>query len=83
MAIEADYKKLKERAKLLANKIARAEGELDAKINQLREEYDVESIEEAKDLLEELKKEQAEAEEDYTKAVAVFEDKWGDLLGES
>ena len=80
MAIESDYQKIKERAKKLTTDIARAEGEMAGCMKQMAEEFECESIEDARDLLGKLHSQYEEAKADHEQAMEIFVEKWGDLL---
>lgn len=77
-----EYKLLRSQHEAARTERDRAQGQLDAAMKTLREEFDCEDINEAHDLLARLDREAEEAEADYEKAKAAFEKDWGERFGE-
>jgi predicted nucleic acid-binding Zn-ribbon protein len=75
---EREYKRLKCKAEEAQKDRNRAEGQLEALLGQLEEQFGCSTIDEAEAVLEELKKRAAHAEESYEKAVADFKAEWPD-----
>lgn len=59
----------------------RAQGRLEETEKRMKDEFEVGSIEEAKQLLQELQKKEEKAEADFEKALEKFHEKWGEQLG--
>lgn len=75
---EDEFRKLKRRADLAKQTRDKAEGQLEAAMDRLREEFGCKTVESAEEQLANLKAEAAEAERAYNKAVDAFEESWGD-----
>ena len=75
-----DLEKLKEKAEEIRQQRDRAQGRLEETEKRLREEFQVNSIDEAEELLEKLEKEEKQAETEFEKALEEFNEKWGDQL---
>ena len=81
MAINVDeYKALKKKAADAKTEADRAEGALQAKMKQLRDEFGCDSLAAAEALLAEKHKLLTAAEADYAEKLAAFQEKWGKLL---
>ena len=81
MAINVDeYGVLKKRAADAKTEADRAEGALQAKMKQLRDEFGCDSLPAAEALLAEKNKLLADSEADYNEKLAAFQEKWGKLL---
>jgi len=74
------YNELKERVEDAQKKSDRAQGNLDQIMKQLKNDFDCDDLDEAKDMLEKLEKELKKTEGEFDKAVLEFEKKWGDKL---
>jgi len=59
----------------------RAQGRLDATMKLLQQEFKVDSIEAAQELLEKLQQKEAQAKTQFEKALAHFTETWGEELG--
>lgn len=75
-----EYSALKRKAEKLRSQADRAQGALEHHMKRLRDEFDCNSIEEAEEALEELKKEEEKIAEKYGKALEKFKKEWGDKL---
>lgn len=81
MAIdEVKFKRLKDKAKKAAQEADRAEGALEQEWKKLQDNYEVDSLEDAEGLLEELAKEEQQAEKKYEESLEAFEEEWGELI---
>lgn len=81
MAIdEVKFKRLKDKAKKAAQEADRAEGALEQEWKKLQDTYEVDSLEDAEGLLEELAKEEQQAEKKYEESLEAFEEEWGELI---
>ena len=79
MAIDVEkYQRLKKRADKAKTDADRAAGALDRTMDELKTEFDCETIEDAEARLKELEADEAEAETAYDKALAEFETAWAD-----
>lgn len=77
----AEYTSLKEKVDRLRTKADKAKGAFDASLKRLKDEFGCGSLDEARDKLDELKQEQAEAGCQYVEAMDQFKEKWGEVLG--
>ena len=75
-----EFIRLKDRVESLQRKADRAEGALEQWRRQLHKEFDCHNVDEAKKLLVEMERQQQQLDEEYQKAVKIFERKWGDKL---
>ncbi len=75
-----EFVRLKDRVESLQRKADRAGGALEQWRQQLRKEFSCRSVDEAKELLVKLEREEQELEKGYQKAVKIFECKWRDKL---
>lgn len=81
MAIDvAQYNVLKKKAADAKSEADRAEGALQAKMRQLKDEFGCDSISVAEALLVEKNKALEAAEAEYGQKLAEFQEKWGKLL---
>ena len=81
MAINVEqYKALKDKAARAKTEADRAEGALQAKMKQLKDEFGCDTLEEAETLLAEKNKALAQSEADYERELFAFQEKWGKLL---
>ena len=81
VAIDLDeFNRLKSKAENLKVQAERAQGALEQNMKQLQEEFECESVEEARVLLEELAEEKEKIEASYEKALDTFKVTWGDKL---
>ncbi len=79
----ADLKKLtkiKDQVTDLKRSADRAQGAFDRILKQLKDDYDCDSLEEAKDKLSKRRKELKVVEHDFDVAMRKFEKRWGDIL---
>lgn len=72
--------KLKTKIEEIRSSADRAQGALDAIMKELEEEYECSSIEEARELLDKLKKKSAASQKEFDDLMVAFEEKWGDVL---
>jgi len=70
------YQKLKKRAELLKSEISKAEGAYENVMQQIKEQFDCDDLEQAETLAEQLKKQAEEAEQKYNAALDAFNAKW-------
>jgi hypothetical protein len=73
---EARYDKLVKRFKELEAEVNRSEGVVEQMKKELRKEFKVKTIKEAKKLLAKLEREQEEAEEEFNSKLKEFEEKY-------
>jgi len=71
---------LKDKVSRLQRESDQASGALDECLRRLSEEFDCDSIDQAKKLLVKIKAEEKEAEETFTAALEEFEEEWSDFL---
>lgn len=77
MTIDLDqYKRLKEKADKAKSDKARAEGALDEQMKKLMNEFECDSLEDAKKLLEDLQGQEKNAQTLYNNALNDFEEQW-------
>lgn len=74
------YNELRRRAERAKADADRAQGALDQQMKRLQEDFGCATVEEADSLLVQLQDEEKTAAEEYSKALAEFEEKWGSLL---
>lgn len=77
----AEYTQLKDKVDRLRTKADKAKGAFDASIKRIKDEFGCDSLEEARERLDELKTKQAEADCQYVEAMDGFKEKWGEVLG--
>lgn len=82
MIDEAKYKSLKRRADEARQTRDKAAGQLEATMDRLQNEFGCDSVEAAQRKANQLNKEAAAAEKTYNKAVAAFEEAWGEYTAE-
>lgn len=75
-----DLAKLKDRASRLQTKIDKAQGALDHLYSRLSDEFGCSTLEEAKDKLAKLGRQEKKAERKFNNAAKQFEKEWGDVL---
>lgn len=73
---EDEYRKLRERVDLSRSKAEQAKGSLETLMQQLKEEFECDTLEEAQTLVKDLEKKAARAEKALEQAVATYEAKW-------
>lgn len=78
-----EFQRLTEEVGRLQREADKAAGAYDEQMRRLKDEFDCDSIAEAKELLTELESEVTTAEKAYGKAVKKFEKEWADVLGEN
>lgn len=77
MAIsEKEYQRLKTDAQNAKSEFERAQGALEEMESRLKKEFKCSNLEEAEQLLEELKEEETKAERNFNKAKEDYERKW-------
>lgn len=79
---EKKFKEMQTTARRLRAEADKAAGALETTMARLRNEFDVDTIEEAEELLDELTATAAAAENAYDKAAAAFEEKWHEHIQE-
>ena len=72
---------LKKQAEKLRREHDRAQGELDAAMKRLLEEFEVEDLEEAQALLKEFEEKRDKANKAFHDGLDEFDEKWGEVLG--
>jgi hypothetical protein len=77
-----DFLALQRRVEELRREADRAAGALSQLKQNLKDDYGVKTLKEAKRLLEKFRKEELAALKDYTAKKKAFEAKWGDKLDE-
>lgn len=82
MATIEEYKRLKKKADKLKQEADEAAGAFNQIMQDLRKEYKVNSLEDAKKLLKKMEKEEARLQKEFDEAMADFEEKWNEKLGE-
>lgn len=75
-----EYQKLKAKADKLKVDISKAEGAYENVMQQIKDEFDCDTLEEAENLLEKLQAQAEEDEQSYNEAVKNFNDKWSEKL---
>jgi len=76
MINENQYRELKQEVEAARNEATRAQGALDQLIDRLKDEFECESLKEAKTLLTSLETKREEADEDFEKAFADYQKRW-------
>ena len=74
------YTKLKSDVDRLRREADRAEGVLDDLTKRLKQDFGVETVEEAESLAAKLEKEAAAKEKEYARALVDFEKNWGEQV---
>ena len=77
---EKEYKRLKRMADEAKTESDRAQGQLDAAMATLKNEFGCSNMKQAEKVLEELNAEMEKAQEDYDKAKKKFEEEWSERL---
>jgi intergrase/recombinase len=77
-----DYAALKRKIESLKRDKDKAEGALEQILEQMKTEFEVNSIEEAKEMLASLQAKELSVMNKYVKAKKEFEKKWKDVLDE-
>lgn len=81
MAIDlAAYQDLKQRAESAKTEVDRAAGALQTQMATLKAEFDVDDLDAARALLDDLTEQLAESEQRYVDEMAKFEEAWKDRL---
>lgn len=75
-----ELEKLKATAKRMQGEKDKAKGRLEVAQNQMKENFEVDNLVDARKLLDKLAKEETTARETFDNAMETFEDKWGDKL---
>ena len=75
-----EYQKLKKRVETVRREHDKAQGALEQTMKRLKEEFDCDSLKEARQLHKRLKREAAEAAEKFDGALAEFQEKWEGVL---
>ena len=73
---------LKQKAEDAQREADKAQGALDQLKERLKKEFQCNSLKDAETLLRKLEKEEKEAEREFDKSLAEFEDKFGSVLEE-
>ena len=74
------YQQLKDKVDQAQRQADKAAGALDQLMQQLKKEFDCDSLEEAEKLKTKLQKEEVKKEKEFTDALEEFERQWGDKL---
>ena len=74
-----EYREMKAKVERLKAHAAKAEGVYESAMERLKE-LGFGSVEEAERGLEKLRREEREAERSFEEALAVFEERWGEVL---
>ena len=77
-----EYQRLKDEVDTKQREADRASGAFDEAVKKLKSEFGVENIEEAKELLAKLEKQETEAAEAFDKKLKEFEDEFGHLFSD-
>ena len=77
---EKEYKRLKRQAEEAKTEHDRAQGQLEAAMERLEEEFECTTLKEADKLQKQLDKEAAEAEAEYEAARDEFEEQWAERV---
>ena len=80
MANIRDLERLKSQIEALKTEINRSKGRRDEALRNLQEEFDVETLEEAKGLLTKIIKREKEGKATFEEALEDFNDKWAERL---
>jgi len=80
MITEQEFQELQNRVALLREKRSRAKGAYDSKMKELRQQFNVKSIEEGDALVAKFEQEAIEAEEAFEAAHAQFIEDWKHVL---
>lgn len=75
-----DFEKIKSKVDQLKREQSRAEGALESVMERIKDEFDCDSMAEAKELQKKLNEAAKKAETKYREALEEFEQNWGDLL---
>ena len=75
-----DLERLKKRVEDLKGKVEHAKGARDEALRVLKEEFNVNSLEEATDLLSDLSAEEEQCRLAFEEAMTEYEEKWGGKL---
>jgi hypothetical protein len=76
------YQAAKDRAEDLRRRVDKATGSLERLMEELRERFDVDSVEAAEKLAEKLQADLRKKEKAFERAVAKFEEQWSEQFGE-
>lgn len=74
------FERLKQQADTLQRDVSRAEGALEQLKKDIKKEFDCDTIKAAEALLKKLEWDAQQAEEKFDKALADFEEQFGELL---
>jgi len=75
-----DIEKLKKRVDSYKAKIERSKGAKEEALRKLKEEFDVDNIADAKDLLEQIRKRERVAKKKFDKAMEKFKEAWSERI---
>jgi len=75
-----DFKQLQEEVEACRRNRDKAEGALALLMEDLKSKHGCDSVEEAEELLEELKVKRDKSKKRYERLVEEFEEKWGEML---
>jgi len=76
----SDLEALKRKTERMRQEHDRAQGRLDEAQKRLKQEFQVDSIEEAEQLLKKMTKKEESAREAFEEAMTAFNKEWGDKL---
>jgi hypothetical protein len=74
---EERYNSLKKEVNIAKNEAARAQGALDAQMEQLKKDFDCDTLKDARALHDKLKKKAAKSAAELETALEDYEKKWG------
>jgi len=75
-----EFQRLSDKLEALKRQADRAEGAKAQLAEQLKKDFGVDSLADAKKLLRKLEKEGEKLDREYREALKTFDDKWGDKL---
>ena len=82
MSTLKNLEELKARAEKMRQQADRAQGALEQTKKQLKEEFEVDSVEEAEKLLKKMETKERQAKEEFETAQTAFMEKWGEELSD-
>ena len=74
------FSKILERTRNLQTEVDQAKGQLKMLMEELQEKFGCSSVKEAKQLLVKLRKDEENAEQEYTEALNEYEETWSEQL---
>lgn len=75
-----DLERLKAKAERMRQEHDRAQGRLEESLKRLKNDFGIETIEEAQKLLKKLEREEEAARETFDTSLTAFNKEWGDKL---